>query len=92
MCLPSFILLCLNSLANCSSSSRSTFSSAGKSSLGTFAGGKVGGINESCEVGKVNGCLRSGCCPRLGTLLEKLFDVGGVIDGGADAGGGAGCG
>ncbi len=32
------ILLCLNSLANCSSSSRSTFSSAGRSSLGTWGG------------------------------------------------------
>ena len=43
MYVPSLIRRCLNSLANCSSSSRSTFSSAGKSNLGTPGGGNGGG-------------------------------------------------
>ena len=40
--------LCLKSLANCSSSSKSTFSSAGRSSLGTIicGSGMVGGLGK----------------------------------------------
>ena len=54
---PCLILRCLNSLANCSNSSRSTFSSAGRSSLGTtvWMGELIWGANlGNCISGDVD--------------------------------------
>ena len=76
----------MNSFANCSSSSKSTFSSAGKSSLGTFAGGKVvlGGINNESATplwkslvaqfwgDRLGGGKVKGCCLRRGCWLGIL--------------------